>query len=87
MVRIPEEGGRGRLDARVIQWLMQERIGEYLRGEGNENELANEMAKGREEYRRRIKEGAEEYRKRMQEGREGTRNRQNMPLGRQSLKR
>jgi len=29
MVRIPEEGGRGRLDARVIQWLMQEQKG-YL---------------------------------------------------------
>ncbi len=87
MVGIPEESGRGRLDARVIQWLMQERIGEYLRGEGNESELANEIAKGREEYRRKIKEGAEEYRKRMQEGREGTRKRQNMPLGRQSLKR
>ena len=85
MVRIQEEGVSGRLDPRIMQWIMQDLA--ELRDEGKENELANEIAKGREEYRKRIKEGAEEYRKRVEEGREGTRKRQNMPLGRQSLKR
>ena len=87
MVRISERDRSGRLDPRIMQWIMQDLAEKYLRGEGNENELANEIARGREEYRRRIKEGAEEYRKRIQEGREGYRKRQNIPLGRQSLKR
>jgi len=87
MVRIPERERSGRLDPCIMQWMIQDMIGKHLQGEGNENELAKEMARGREEYRRRIKEGAEEYGKRIQEGREGYRKRQNLPLGRQSLRR
>jgi len=85
MVRIPERERSGRLDPRIMQWIMQD-MAEF-RGEGKEDELAKEIARGREEYRRRIKEGAEEYRERVQEGREGYRKRQNIPLGRQSLRR
>lgn len=84
MVRIPERERSGRLDPRIMQWIMQD-MAEFR--EGKEDELAKEIARGREEYRRRIKEGAEEYRKRVQEGREGYRKRRNTPLGRQSLRR
>lgn len=87
MVRIAERERSGRLDPRIMQWIMQDMAEKYLRGEGREDELAKEIARGREEYRRRIKEGAEEYRKRMQEGREEYRKRQSIPLGRQSLRR
>jgi|GEM_PF-5755617 len=85
MVRIPEGERSGRLDPRIILWIMQALAGGWGRGE--EDELAKEFARGREEYRRRIKEGAEEYRKRLQEDRDEYRKRQTISLGRQYLRR